>query len=575
MIVCVSPSSQHYDETHNTLKYANRAKNIKTKVSRNIINVNRHVSEYVKMIYNLRQEVDSLKARLKDSTKEATTQLNKSRTAREASIKDGLKRIRTAFEQTKPVREEKVQMLQGLRLIERRITMVTSWLAAFDQAFASRQDQEPPAILLTMRAEADKVLRELHQNEQLVKQRLSGGQSWERAIDTAMQNSLRNLQAIEGVSEADISLLTTEANLLRITGERDVLHAVSAAEIDISTSIQTLTKAHFETHAAIGKLMTHNFSDEEALEVARKSLFNIQQTAGDAVSTVVKPSGELVSAEVYRPPAYTPPRKKKHSLLPSPVKVSQVPVLSPLRSPQHKTPIKMKSPKKGVTFHKKHVEKKRVRWNEEQLEEADDNSQRSRFVMDDYFYTAGEADGDEEDEEEDDEEEMEEEPQQQFRQMTAPPIRPRNNLVGRSLARQPNDQVMPTTTTTTTTNHGASHHHHHPRRPGNLTRKSLAGTSSSSSSSAHEKRRSPTSSSRHPGPAGQENNAWPQGILKRMPKSEKERSGAAGSVASVLSPRSRGVRSVAQNRRSTVAQVDLKALALAGYKVGGEPKRGR
>ncbi|KAI8350554.1 kinesin motor domain-containing protein [Mortierella sp. GBAus27b] len=31
MIVCVSPSSQHYEETHNTLKYANRAKNIKTK----------------------------------------------------------------------------------------------------------------------------------------------------------------------------------------------------------------------------------------------------------------------------------------------------------------------------------------------------------------------------------------------------------------------------------------------------------------------------------------------------------------------------------------------------------------
>ena len=29
MIVCVSPSSQHYDETLNTLKYADRAKEIK------------------------------------------------------------------------------------------------------------------------------------------------------------------------------------------------------------------------------------------------------------------------------------------------------------------------------------------------------------------------------------------------------------------------------------------------------------------------------------------------------------------------------------------------------------------
>jgi kinesin family protein 18/19 len=561
MIVCVSPSSQHYDETHNTLKYANRAKNIKTKASRNIINVNRHVSEYVKMIYNLNQEVDSLKARLKDSTKEATAQINRSRTAREASIKEGLKRIRTAFEQTKPAREEKVQMLQGMRLIERRTTMVTAWLTAFDQVFASRQDEEPPMVLFNMRAEADKVLRELHQNEQIVKQRLSGP-SWERAIDTALQNSLRNLQAIEGVSEADVSLLTTEANLLRTTGERDVLHAVSASEMDISTSIQTLAKAHFETHVAIGKLMTHNFSDEEALEEVRKSLFNIQQGAGDAISTVVKPSGELVSTEVYRPPVYTAPRKKKHSLLPSPVRVSQVPVPSPIRSPQ-RPPIKMKSPKKGVTFHKKHGEKKRVRWNEEQLEEADDNNARPRYVMDDYLYPE-----DEEDEEEEDEEE-EEEPQQ-FRQMMAPPIRPRNNLVGRSLARQPNDQVM-----TTTSQLGAHHHH---RRAGNLTRKSLAGNSSSTSSShTHEKRRSPTSSSRHSGPSGSENNSWAPGLLKRLPKSEKTTNGHGGSVTTVLSPRSMGVKTVAhpKQRRGTVAQVDFKALALAGYKVAGEPKRGR
>lgn len=37
LIVCVSPSSGHYDETYNTLQYANRAKDIKTKVTRNVV----------------------------------------------------------------------------------------------------------------------------------------------------------------------------------------------------------------------------------------------------------------------------------------------------------------------------------------------------------------------------------------------------------------------------------------------------------------------------------------------------------------------------------------------------------
>ncbi|KAI9226752.1 MAG: P-loop containing nucleoside triphosphate hydrolase protein, partial [Piptocephalis tieghemiana] len=63
MIVCVSPAPIHYEETLNTLKYANRAKNIKTRVGRNTVSVNMHVSQYVKIIGELRREVTELKKR--------------------------------------------------------------------------------------------------------------------------------------------------------------------------------------------------------------------------------------------------------------------------------------------------------------------------------------------------------------------------------------------------------------------------------------------------------------------------------------------------------------------------------
>lgn len=46
MIANISPSEFSYEETHNTLKYANRAKNIKTKITRNVKNVEYHVSQY-------------------------------------------------------------------------------------------------------------------------------------------------------------------------------------------------------------------------------------------------------------------------------------------------------------------------------------------------------------------------------------------------------------------------------------------------------------------------------------------------------------------------------------------------
>ncbi|CAE6411814.1 unnamed protein product [Rhizoctonia solani] len=64
MIVCVAPTSAHYEDTQNTLKYANRAKEIKTKVSRNFLNVDRHVAQYVEAISRLNDEVAELKARL-------------------------------------------------------------------------------------------------------------------------------------------------------------------------------------------------------------------------------------------------------------------------------------------------------------------------------------------------------------------------------------------------------------------------------------------------------------------------------------------------------------------------------
>lgn len=63
MIVCISPLSQHYDETLNTLKYANRAKEIKTKLIRNRHNLDRHVGSYLKMITEQKTEIEELRAR--------------------------------------------------------------------------------------------------------------------------------------------------------------------------------------------------------------------------------------------------------------------------------------------------------------------------------------------------------------------------------------------------------------------------------------------------------------------------------------------------------------------------------
>lgn len=64
MIANVSPAANQYEETVNSLKYANRAKDIKTKVQQNVIETEMHVVQYQSIIAALRQEVMDLKSQL-------------------------------------------------------------------------------------------------------------------------------------------------------------------------------------------------------------------------------------------------------------------------------------------------------------------------------------------------------------------------------------------------------------------------------------------------------------------------------------------------------------------------------
>ena len=64
MIANISPSHRQFEETINTLKYANRAKNLKTQVARNVLSVSAHIAEYQRIIMELRNEVADLKSQL-------------------------------------------------------------------------------------------------------------------------------------------------------------------------------------------------------------------------------------------------------------------------------------------------------------------------------------------------------------------------------------------------------------------------------------------------------------------------------------------------------------------------------
>ena len=90
MIANVSPAVSTFGDTYNTLKYANRAKNIKTQVSRNTTNVQYHISNYNQIISNLKNEITELKAQVakKDYTLNKVVPENKLTENKKDDIKE-------------------------------------------------------------------------------------------------------------------------------------------------------------------------------------------------------------------------------------------------------------------------------------------------------------------------------------------------------------------------------------------------------------------------------------------------------------------------------------------------------
>jgi len=68
MVACISPSYYQIDETLSTLKYSSRARKIKKKVSKNVKEVDIHITQYKDIIDSLKLEVENLKEIIRQQT---------------------------------------------------------------------------------------------------------------------------------------------------------------------------------------------------------------------------------------------------------------------------------------------------------------------------------------------------------------------------------------------------------------------------------------------------------------------------------------------------------------------------
>ncbi|VUC22539.1 unnamed protein product [Clonostachys rosea] len=379
MIVCVSPSSAHYDETQNTLRYANRAKNIQTKVTRNVFNVNRHVKDFLVKIDEQMALITELRAQQKDAEAIFFAKFRKQCDKRQGLAREGMQRLRTAYDHSASDRQERITCMKKLRAFERRISLLSGWIGAFDTVcdqHTGGDEEAMPSNLVAIRKTASGILLELENSRQHLHQKLEKP-TWERAIDTALVHSLKQLESTDGADTGEIANLEREAELLKMNFNRESYREVLEQERGGDAAMmQLLLTAQFEMLASLSD--TLDMDEESAVAHARGLIHSLLQTGFNAASQVVKPDGPLPVVDALPPMRKGTPRKKrvpgsavKPIVFPGMMQ-TDVTTMSPLKvSPKRRkaaNPAKM-----GVSFSpvKKAVMKKGgVRWRDDESEDG-------------------------------------------------------------------------------------------------------------------------------------------------------------------------------------------------------------
>ena len=161
MIVCVAPTSRHLEDTGNTLAYANRAKEIKTKVSKNVMDVDRHVGQYLEAISRLNEEVRELKAKLAGEMAVENEAIKR----RKANALKGVEAIRAEMRGFLEKGQETIRagatVAGGIVGSQAKLEYVRARLKELDQMpQLTSQSETERGLLMTLAAEEEQRLQE-------------------------------------------------------------------------------------------------------------------------------------------------------------------------------------------------------------------------------------------------------------------------------------------------------------------------------------------------------------------------------------------------------------------------------
>ena len=239
MIVCVAPTSSHFDDTHNTLVYAERATKIKTKVvTRNVVNVDRHVGRYVEAINRLNVEVAELKEKLAGRRASESDVVARKKAEAKAELERAKSDIQLKAEQTKVSIVEGATCSGKLSIAKVKLGAIQARLFQIETASPTAASQAERGLLQALARPEEEAIKP----GSLLNTRLQRSSNANAMFDATMRAvSERKSEKLDEVSvdnmKLEASFRKASMEKLKAESERDAMRDTIADMADVMVKL--------------------------------------------------------------------------------------------------------------------------------------------------------------------------------------------------------------------------------------------------------------------------------------------------------------------------------------------------
>lgn len=121
MIACVGPTTLSYEDTYNTLKYAARARTIKTKIAKTVLSMNTHISHYQILVQEKEAQIVEWEKRHQQLLKENQELRRKANEPRTGDLSSWIRKLVDLYLTKKDIHQKLLKLESNEKITRWRI----------------------------------------------------------------------------------------------------------------------------------------------------------------------------------------------------------------------------------------------------------------------------------------------------------------------------------------------------------------------------------------------------------------------------------------------------------------------